>query len=98
MELITFESEAYDKLEKKILSEISLTVKNTVLDFLHQKENLQQWISSDEAMKLLNIKSKTTLANLRKDDSITYSQYGGTIVYWKESIMNYIKTHSNESK
>ena len=95
MELITFESEAYNKLRENLISEVRSSVKTTVLDFLHQKENLQQWISSDEAMKLLNIKSKTTLANLRKDDSITYSQYGGTIAYWKESIMNYIKAHSN---
>lgn len=95
MELITFESEAFDILQKNMLAEVRSTVKKTVLDFLEQKENLQQWISSDEAMKLLNIKSKTTLANLRKDNSITYSQYGGTMSYWKESIMNYIKAHSN---
>ncbi len=96
MEVITFESEAYKKLFEDLDLKLSSIVKETVQRVLDQQQNSQQWISTEEAMKLLQIKSKTTLGGYRKKNEIMYSLYGGTIVYWKESLLNFIKEHSNE--
>ncbi len=47
-----------------------------VMDYVKQKHEIKQdkWISGEEAMKMLRIKSKTTLQKLRDEGQIRYSQ------------------------
>ncbi len=57
----------------------------------------QQWISGDEAMSILNIKSKTTLQELRNNGLIRFSQpQHKVILYDRTSILNYIEKHARE--
>jgi len=50
-----------------------------------------RWISDEEAMQLLKIKSKTTLQKLRDEGKIRYSQPQKKIIlYDRESINTYL--------
>ena len=98
MEVITLETEAFKKLISSQKSDLKLIVKESFQECISELKNTETWINGEEAMKLLQIKSKTTLGGYRKKNEIMYSQYGGTIVYWKESLLNFIKKHANEVK
>lgn len=59
------------------------------------KEDL--WVSGEEVMRLLRIKSKTTLQKLRDTGQIRYSQYGKKIIlYDKASIFQFLENHACE--
>ena len=90
MEVIVIESEAFEKLKL----EIKQYVKQALKELLEEKnlaEN-KEWITIEEAMKLLPYKSKTTWQKLRDNGTIEISQSHGsrTIVYSKKSIQNYL--------
>ncbi|MEL6837586.1 MAG: helix-turn-helix domain-containing protein [Bacteroidota bacterium] len=54
------------------------------------------WIHDTEAMKILGIRSKTTLQKLRQSDAIRYSQPSrGIIMYCRESLEAYMSEHAN---
>jgi len=55
-----------------------------------------KWVSDDEAMKLLNIKSKTTLQKLRDEGKIRFSQPQKKIIlYDRESIEAYLNKNAH---
>lgn len=57
-----------------------------------------QWISDEEAMQLLRIKSKTTLQKLRDSGEIRYSQPTKKhIVYDRLSLLAYLEKHSKDT-
>jgi hypothetical protein len=57
-----------------------------------------KWINSTEAMKILNIKSKTTLQNLRDEGKIRYSQpQKKIIVYDRDSIDQYLEKNAQNT-
>ena len=57
-----------------------------------------QWISDEEAMQLLRIKSKTTLQKLRDSGDIRYSQPTKKhIVYDRFSLLAYLEKHSKDT-
>lgn len=61
------------------------------------KEN-EIWISADEVMRILNIKSKTTLQKLRDDGLITFSNpMRKVILYDKKSVIDYLNKHAKKS-
>jgi len=69
----------------------------TVVKRLSEKNNITQdkWISGEEAMKKLNITSKTTLLKFRKDGVIRFSQpEKKIIVYDLDSINEFLNKHS----
>jgi Ser-tRNA(Ala) deacylase AlaX len=65
------------------------------------KENHQEkdkWVSDEEAMRLLNIKSKTTLQSLRDEGKIRYSQPQKKIIlYDRFSIDLYLEKHAKNT-
>lgn len=70
-----------------------------VVERLKEKHQIQndKWISTERAMVLLNIKSKTTLQNLRDTGAITYTQPQKKIIlYDYDSIMSYLEEHKKE--
>jgi hypothetical protein len=71
----------------------------TVIDRLQAKKiQDNQWISGDEVMKLLKIKSKSTMQKLRDTGQIRYSQYGTRIIlYEKASILEFLERHACET-
>ncbi|TKT93302.1 helix-turn-helix domain-containing protein [Dyadobacter frigoris] len=58
----------------------------------------EKWISDEQAMQFLNIKSKTTLQKLRDEGKIRFSQPQKKIIlYDRESIMAYLEKNSRET-
>lgn len=68
----------------------------------HLKEKLlikeDKWISPEEAMKKLRIKSKTTLQKLRDEGSIRFSHPERRIIlYDSESLDDYLNGHAKNT-
>lgn len=58
---------------------------------------LDKWISDEEAMRLLNIKSKTTLQKLRDEGRIRFSQPQKKIIlYDRASIETYLENNAKD--
>ncbi|HEY1009648.1 MAG TPA: helix-turn-helix domain-containing protein [Daejeonella sp.] len=58
----------------------------------------KQWVNGEEAMSLLNIKSKTTLQNLRDTGKIRFSQpQKRVILYDYSSILEYLNRNARET-
>lgn len=64
MEVICLEEKAFYALLERVVDHIKQT---------HSVER-DKWISADDALKLLDIKSKTTLQRMRDDGRIRFSQ------------------------
>jgi hypothetical protein len=81
MEVIVLETEAFYALIDEVVSRVKQ--ENSVV---HDK-----WITTDAAMDLLKIKSKTTLQTLRNDGKIRYSQpVSKIILYDRDSILDFL--------
>lgn len=88
MEVICFHDEAFYALIEIVVSRIK------------GDDGVQhdKWISGEEAMHSLNIKSKTTLQKLRNEGKIRYSQaVSKNILYDKDSINKYIEDNAYET-
>lgn len=81
IEIICLESEAFYKLLDEVLQHYK------------PKESVRpdKWITSEEAMKMLRIKSKTTLQKLRDEGRIRFSQPDRIVLYDTESILEYLE-------
>lgn len=88
MEVICLEDEAFYQLIEKVVSHIK------------EKEGIKEdkWLSTDEAMDILKIKSKTTLQKLRDEGRIRFSQPDRKIIlYDRDSINDYLEKHAKET-
>jgi hypothetical protein len=88
MEVICIEDEAFYVLIDRVVSRIK------------EKEGIKEdkWLSSDEAMDKLKIKSKTTLQKLRDEGKIRFTQPERKIIlYDRDSINEYLEKHSKET-
>src|ERR1700748_2274280 len=82
IEIVCFESEAFYKLLENVLLRIK-PAEDKIRD---------KWISGTEAMRMLRIKSKTTLQKLRDEGKIRFSQPEKKIVlYDTDSIRDYLE-------
>ena len=71
-----------------------------VIEHIDKKFSLpkQKWISGEEAMRLLQVSSKTTLQNLRDEGKIRFSQPQKKIIlYDVDSIREYIDKHARNT-
>jgi hypothetical protein len=67
---------------------------------LNEKNNVVQdkWIDDQEAMRLLGIKSKTTLQKLRDEGRIRFSQPQKKIIlYDRDSIQSYLEKNARNT-
>jgi hypothetical protein len=88
MQVICLEEEAFYALVEQVVAR--LKEKN------NQTED--KWISDEDAMRLLNIKSKTTLQKLRDEGKIRFTQPQKKIIlYDRESIDTYLEQHARET-
>ncbi|WP_298511067.1 helix-turn-helix domain-containing protein [uncultured Kordia sp.] len=88
MEVICLEEDAFYKLFDRVTA------------YIDQKyqEDSWVWVDGNEAMKLLNIASKTTLQKLRDEGKIRFSQpQPRVILYDKNSINEYLNTNARET-
>lgn len=88
MQVICLEEEAFYALVEQVVSR--LKEKNNQIE--------DKWISDEEAMRLLNVKSKTTLQKLRDEGKIRFTQPQKKIIlYDRESINSYLEQHARET-
>ncbi|MBQ4818863.1 helix-turn-helix domain-containing protein [Aquimarina sp. MMG016] len=93
MEIIVFESEAYKKLQSDIMQMMRTSIREAKEEALANMDPANDWLSAEEAKKLLGIKSKTKLQELRDCDEIVFSKAGRVIKYSKKSILDYLNRH-----
>lgn len=87
-DVICLESDAFRKLV------------DTLVGYVKEKHLIKEdaWITGEEAMRLLNISSKTTLQNLRDTGKIRFSQpMHKVVLYDRQSILDYIESHAKET-
>lgn len=88
MQVICLEDEAFYALIEQVVSRL-------------KKENGKEkpkWVDDEQAMQLLNIKSKTTLQKLRDEGKIRFSQpQPRIIVYDIDSINKYLEQNARET-
>lgn len=88
MQVICLEEDAFYTLVEQVVARL-------------KKENGKEkakWISDEEAMQLLNIKSKTTLQKLRDEGKIRFSQpQKKVILYDTDSINEYLEKNARET-
>ena len=88
MQVICLEEAAFYELVEQVVARL-------------QEKNgaaLDKWIADDEAMRLLNIKSKTSLQKLRDEGKIRFSQPQKKIIlYDRDSIQDYLNKHARNT-
>ena len=88
MEIICLQEEAFYALIEQVVAR------------LKEKDGGEKdkWISDEDAMQLLKIKSKTTLQKLRDEGRIRYSQPQKKIIlYDRDSITNYLEQNARNT-
>jgi hypothetical protein len=64
----------------------------------NEKPKTDKWIAQDEAIRLLKIKSRTTLQKLRDEGKIRYSQLQKRIIlYDRDSIEFYLNKNARNT-
>lgn len=88
MEVICLEDEAFFALIEQVVRRIAAQA--------GVREEV--WVDDEEAMRLLNIKSRTTMQKLRDEGRIRFSQPQKKIIlYDRRSIEAYLEKHAKET-
>ena len=88
MEVICLQDEAFYALIEQVVDRLKV----------EHNEPFDKWIGTEEAMRLLNIKSKTTLQNLRDEGKIRFSHpQKKVIVYDRDSINTYLENNARNT-
>lgn len=88
MQVICLEEDAFYELIEQVVSRLKET----------NGQDKEKWVADDEAMKLLNIKSKTTLQKLRDEGRIRFSQPQKRIIlYDRDSINLYLEQNARNT-
>ncbi len=88
LNIICLESEAFYALVEDVVNRIV------------EKQNVNQdkWIDDVEVMRLLNIKSKTTLQSYRDNGKVRYTQPSKKVIlYDRESVMAYLDNQAKDT-
>ncbi len=86
MKLIAFETKAFYKLIDELTNRVVKNVESP------KDESKKEWVNAIEAKELLCIKSTGKLNTLVKNKHITASQHGRTIVYSRQSILDFLES------
>lgn len=93
MEVIVLNSEAYEQLKIELFG----FVKKAITEVLAEKKvaDNSDWLSWEEAKKLLPYKSKTSWQKFRDTGKIdfTQSENGRNIMYSRKSIIDYLNNN-----
>lgn len=88
MNVICLQDEAFYKLVEDVIERLNLS----------QSQKQDKWISLDDAMSMLNIKSKTTIQKLRDEGKIRYTQPQPRIIlYDRDSLNEYLDAHAKDT-
>lgn len=87
MEVICLEEPAFFDLIEKVVARLR-----------PQGETLDEWVPPGEAMRLLNVKSKTTMQSLRDNGKVRFSQPEKKIIlYSRTSINEYLEANARNT-
>ena len=88
MEVICLEEAAFYSLVEQVVERLKI----------QHGVNKEKWISDEQAMELLNIKSKTTLQKLRDEGKLRFSQPQKKIIlYDRVSIDEYLEKNARNT-
>ncbi len=88
MEVICLEDPAFYKLIEVVVERLKEKPGNAD----------DKWITDEEAKRMLGIKSKTTMQNLRNEGKIRFSQPQRKIIlYDRESILSFLENNANQT-
>jgi hypothetical protein len=90
MEIIVFEKEAYQRMHRELMGMFKQALKEAKEEALANADPANDWLSTEEAKKLLGIRSKTKLQELRDIEAIKFTKHGRIIRYSKKSILEYL--------
>lgn len=97
MNVIVLDTDAFEQLKL----EIKKYVKQALNEFMQEKQLAEttDWITWDEAKKLLPYKAKSTWQLLRDKGTIVFSQFQNSrnILYSRKSILEYISKNKVKS-
>ena len=96
MEVIIIDSKAFKKLKKDLFEEFKQVLIEAKKETLAQLAMESDWISTEEAKKLLGIKSKSKMQQLRDYGEIVFTKPGKIILYSKKSIITYLNKHQRK--
>jgi len=89
MNVICLQEEAFYTLIEEVVERVQSQFPDKALD---------KWISSDEAMAMLRITSKTTLSALRNNGKIRYSQpQKKMILYDRDSLNEFLEANAKDT-
>ena len=92
MEVIVFESKAFYKLMEEVMEMVYKTVREAKDDAIKAKAVSKDYVGTMDAVKLLGLKSKKRLYQLRDEKLIDWYQHGRKALYCKQSILRYIES------
>lgn len=88
MEVICIEDKAFFALVEQVIDHLKFKF----------NEPADKWLNDQQAMELLNIKSKTTLQKLRDEGKIRFSQPQKKIIlYDRQSLLDYLEKHTHQT-
>ena len=96
MEVIIIDSKAFQKLKEDLFEEFKQVLIEAKKETLAQLAMESDWISTEEAKKLLGIKSKSKMQQLRDYGEIVFTKPGKIILYSKKSIITYLNKHQRK--
>lgn len=97
MEIIMFNSEAYHRMMAELFSKMKNILIEAKTEAISISSPENDWITADEAKRLLGIRSKSRLQKHRNDNTIVYSKMGRKIKYSKASILNYLENNKKSN-
>lgn len=69
-----------------------------ILQSIPQQNSEKEWLSQDEAMSFLNLKSKTSMQKIRDCSEVEFSQpMKKVILYRRSSLLAYLEKHSRKT-
>lgn len=92
MNIIVIESEAFEMLKLELKQYVKLALKEVLHEM--QLAESSDWITIDEAKRLLPYSSKTTWQKFRDTGTIKFSQNGRNILYSKKSIQQFLNNNA----
>lgn len=96
MEVIIIDSKAFKKLKEDLFEEFKQVLIEAKKETLAQLAMESDWVNTAEAKRLLGLKSKSKMQQLRDYGEITYTKPGKIILYSKKSIIAYLNIHQNK--
>ncbi|WP_378181995.1 helix-turn-helix domain-containing protein [Aquimarina sp. SS2-1] len=92
MELIIFEKEAYYKMMEELMGMMYKVMREAKEDAIDAKAKSKDFIGTKDALRLLGLKSRNRLYDLRDQKVIEWYQHGRRVLYSKRSLIKYLES------